>query len=107
MDQTFDISSINDKITWEATSTLALLVRKPDGNHALALHCTPIGHHRWMLTKTVIGSSGFDAVKGALGNQELVNVFDDLQEALGAGTAVAHKWLADPDAVSITADRDR
>lgn len=95
MDKPFDITSIDDKTTWQATCSLMMLVRKPNGDSALTIHCTPLDN-KWMLTKAVVVSGGFEAVKGALGSQELVNVFDDLQEALGAGTSIARKWLADP-----------
>ena len=49
-----------------------------------------------MMVKAVIASGGFDAIKGAMGGQELIGMFDDLQEAIATGTSVAKKWLADP-----------
>jgi len=106
MDKPFDISSIDDKITWQASSVLMMLVRKPKGDSALMIHCTPLDA-KWMLAKTVVTSGDFDALKGALGNQELIGTFDDLQEAIGAGSMIARKWLADPNAASTAAGRDQ
>lgn len=96
MDKTFDISSVDDKIRWDATCALMMLVRRSNGERALMIQCTPL-RDRWMLTKTVVAGGDFDAVKGSLGTQEIVDIFDDLQEALGAGSTVARKWLADSE----------
>jgi len=106
MSTALDISSIDDKIAWTATSTLMLVVRRPNGNRALLVHCSQVGS-KWMVTKSVVVSGGFEIIKGAVANQELIDTFDDLQEALGAGATVARKWLADPDAASTAADPDQ
>jgi hypothetical protein len=95
MGTTLDISSIDDKIAWQATSTLMLVVRRPDSDRGLMIHCSQLGS-QWMLTKTVIQSGDFEIVKGALAGQELIDTFDDLQEAIAAGNTIARKWLTDP-----------
>ena len=95
MNDQFDISSIDDKLTWQPAGSLMLLVRRTDGDRALVIQCNSVGD-QWMLTRVTVASGDFRSVSGEMSTQELVGMFDDLPEALHTGTTVAREWLAAP-----------